>query len=104
MTVTVASSYSSNLTPGLGTSICRGYGPKKQEKKKKKKRVTWLNIPEAKRIKPKRRSVLTEQNDDAEQDGNDGTCAQPRPYNSIHICAVPVGVTLANLHSKDGNI
>ena len=34
-------SYSSNLTPSLGTSICGGHGPKeikRQEKKKKKER------------------------------------------------------------------
>ena len=29
-----AGSCSSDLTPGLGTSICREYGPKKQKKKK----------------------------------------------------------------------
>ena len=32
-----AGGYSSNLTPGLGTHICRGCGPKKKKKKKKKK-------------------------------------------------------------------
>ena len=32
--VAQASSYSSNLTPSLGTCICRRYGYKKQEKKK----------------------------------------------------------------------
>ena len=31
-----ASSCSSNLTPGLGTSICRGCSPKKKKKKRKK--------------------------------------------------------------------
>ena len=34
--VAEAGSYSSNLTPSLGTSICRGCGPKKQKKKKTK--------------------------------------------------------------------
>lgn len=48
--------------------------------------------------------ALTEQDDDAKQDGNDGTRAKPRTHDSIHVCAVPVGVTLANLHAKDGNI
>ena len=33
-----AGSYSSNSTPSLGTSIGRGYGPKKPKKKKKKKK------------------------------------------------------------------
>ena len=33
-----ASSYSPNLTPGLGTSICCRCGPKKQKAKKKKKK------------------------------------------------------------------
>ena len=32
--VAVASSCSSDSTPGLGTSMCRGCGPKKQNKKK----------------------------------------------------------------------
>ena len=31
-----AGSYSSDSTPSLGTSICLGFGPKKQKKKKKK--------------------------------------------------------------------
>ena len=35
MAVAVASGYSSNLIPSLGTSICKGRGPKKTEKKKK---------------------------------------------------------------------
>ena len=35
--VAVASIYSSDLTPSLGTSICHEYGPKKTKKKKKKK-------------------------------------------------------------------
>lgn len=48
--------------------------------------------------------ILTEQDDDAQEDGNNGTRAQPCAHNSIHICAVPVGVTLANLHTKDGDI
>ena len=33
--VTQASSFSSNLTPRLGTSICHECGPKKTKKKKK---------------------------------------------------------------------
>ena len=32
--VAVAGSYSSNSTPSLGTSICRGCGPKKTKKKR----------------------------------------------------------------------
>ena len=32
--VAVASSYSSDATPGLGTSICCRYSPKKQKEKK----------------------------------------------------------------------
>ena len=35
-------SYSSDQTPSLGTSICRGCGPKKMKAKKKKKRFTIL--------------------------------------------------------------
>ena len=43
VTVMWAGSYSSNSTPSLGTSICRG-GPKKMEKKKKRKcfLLTWF--------------------------------------------------------------
>ena len=37
--VALASDYSSESTPSLGTSICCGYSPKKQKKKKKKKKV-----------------------------------------------------------------
>lgn len=48
--------------------------------------------------------VLTEQNDHAQEDGNNGTCAQPGAHDSVHVCAVPVGVALANLHAKDGDI
>ena len=33
--VAQASGYSSDLTPSLGTSVCRGCSPKEQEKKKK---------------------------------------------------------------------
>ena len=35
--VTQAGSCSSDLTPSLGTSILRGYGPKKQKKKRQEK-------------------------------------------------------------------
>jgi len=35
--VAQTSSYSSNLTPSLGTSICHGDGPKKEEEEEKKK-------------------------------------------------------------------
>ena len=35
--VAQAGSYSSDLTPSLGTYICYGCGPKKQKKKKMKK-------------------------------------------------------------------
>ena len=31
--IALASGYSSDLTPSLGTSICCGYGPKKKDKK-----------------------------------------------------------------------
>ena len=37
--VAVASCYSSDLIPSLGTPICHGYGPKKQKKKKTKKTI-----------------------------------------------------------------
>ena len=43
--VAKASSYSSDWTLSLGTSICRGCGPKKQKKQKKKKRRTNLRFP-----------------------------------------------------------
>jgi len=33
-----AGGYSSNLTPSLGTSICRGSGPKNGKKQKERKR------------------------------------------------------------------
>ena len=33
MAMAQADSYSSDLTPSLGTSICHGWGPKKQQKK-----------------------------------------------------------------------
>ena len=36
--VVYASSCSSNSTPSLGTSICRGYGPEMKKKKKKEKK------------------------------------------------------------------
>ena len=36
MAVVLASGYSSNSTPSLGTSICHSWGPKKKKKKKKK--------------------------------------------------------------------
>ena len=35
--VASASSCGSDSTPSLGTSMCRGFGPKKQKKKKKKR-------------------------------------------------------------------
>ena len=37
-----ASSYSSNLTPSLGTSICHKCGPKKTKDKKKKRKERKL--------------------------------------------------------------
>ena len=36
--VAVAGSYSCDLTPSLGTSICCGCGPKKKKKKERKKK------------------------------------------------------------------
>ena len=39
--VVKASSYSSDLTPTLGTSICRGCGP---EKKKRKEKIHCQNV------------------------------------------------------------
>ena len=49
--VAVTGSYSSDSSPGLGPSICRECGPKKQKKKKKKKEnelqihtTTWGNF------------------------------------------------------------
>ena len=37
--VAVAGSYSSDLTPSLGISICHRCSPKKQRKKKERKKV-----------------------------------------------------------------
>ena len=37
--VVEASSYSSDSTPGLGTSICHECGPKNRKKKKRKKEI-----------------------------------------------------------------
>ena len=34
-----AGGYSSDLTPRLGSSICRGYGPKEQKQKQKKEKI-----------------------------------------------------------------
>ena len=39
-----ASSYSSDLTPGLGTSICHGSSPKKTKKEKKINNSVYLQI------------------------------------------------------------
>ena len=39
-----AGSYSSDWTPGLGTSICHVHGPKKQKKKKEKKKKESENL------------------------------------------------------------
>ena len=36
-----ANSYSSDWTPSLGTSICRGCGTKKTKRQKKKKNSSW---------------------------------------------------------------
>ena len=38
LAVAVAGSYSSDSVPSLGTSICRGCGPKKTKDQKKKKK------------------------------------------------------------------
>ena len=43
--VVQASSYSSDSTPSLGTSICCRCGPKKTKRPKKKKKVTKKNLP-----------------------------------------------------------
>ena len=43
MAVVQSSSYSSDLTPGLGTSVCCACGPKETEKKKKKKKERKKN-------------------------------------------------------------
>ena len=40
--VAVAGSYSSDVTPSLGASICCGCGTKKKKDKKKKKEKKWL--------------------------------------------------------------
>ena len=42
--VAVACSYSSDLTPSLGTSICCRYGPEKQKKKNQKYKIS-SNLP-----------------------------------------------------------
>ena len=42
--VAVANSYSSNLTPSLGISICYWCGPKKTKKKRKKKENPTDNL------------------------------------------------------------
>ena len=39
--VAEASSYNSNLTPSLGTSICHGSSPRKGKKDKKKKKKSY---------------------------------------------------------------
>lgn len=62
-------------------------------------------MPAAKREKieePKK--ALTEQDDDAEQDGDDGPRAKPCTHDPVYVCAVPVGVALANLHTEDGAV
>ena len=50
MAVMKASSYSSNSTPSLGTSICRGCGPKKTKDKKKKKREREIEFTEVEKV------------------------------------------------------
>ena len=45
--VGVACSYSSDLTPSLGTSTCRRYGPKETKKKKKILPMPFSLLPEA---------------------------------------------------------
>ena len=49
--VDVASGYSSDSTPSLGTSICYRCGPKKKKKKKKSQKKKKENICEALRLK-----------------------------------------------------
>ena len=46
VTVAVASSYGSDLTPSLGTFICLGCGPKNQTKPKQNKKSIWVQRPE----------------------------------------------------------
>ena len=41
----LAGSFSSNLTPSLGTSICRRFGPKKEEKKREREREREHRVP-----------------------------------------------------------
>ena len=50
--VAKASGYSSNLTPSLGTSICRGCSPRKGKKKKKKKQNSIKLMWEFPTLKP----------------------------------------------------
>ena len=47
--VAEANGYSSDSTPGQGTSVCRGYGPKKT-KKKKVRRIS-INIEGKRNLK-----------------------------------------------------
>ena len=44
VTVALASSYSSDLIPNLGTSICHRCGHKKRKKRKEKKEVHRLTL------------------------------------------------------------
>lgn len=49
-------------------------------------------------------SQLTEENDDAEQDGDDGTGAQAGSHDVLLVGAVSVDVTLAHFDSQVGGV
>lgn len=49
-------------------------------------------------------SPLTEEDDDAEQDGNDGAGAQAGGNEELLIGAVPVLITLTHLHAQVGRV
>lgn len=47
---------------------------------------------------------LTEEDDDAQQDGDDGPCAQSGSHKELLIRAVSIVVTLTHLHAQVGRV
>lgn len=48
--------------------------------------------------------TLTEEDDDAEEDGNDGTSAQAGSHDVLLVSAVSVDVTLAHFNPQIGGV
>ena len=97
MAVAQASSYSSDSTPSLGTSICHGFGPKEQKKMYKLDQVSLLG-----RLWRNRHSFVAEgmQNSITPMKGKSGSTSQNCVFLSFDLAVFFLGIYLTGTLAK----